>query len=126
MPLFSIVCSYIPHICCSPPRFLHDPNGFQFVVENEDSPHTHIVSIAVHFLFYPLAMSLNASIKQGKGAQESNERLTSMVSGMSRQKRENMLKKKRASPSFLETLNKVNGTSYSKDDVRFVRLFIIR
>lgn len=126
MPLFSIVCSYIPHICCSPPRFLHDPNGFQFVGENEDSPHTHIVSIAVHFLFYPLAMSLNASIKQGKGAQESNERLTSMVSGMSRQKRENMLKKKRASPSFLETLNKVNGTSYSKEDVRFVRLLVIR
>ena len=46
-------------------------------------------------------MSLNASIKQGKGVQDSNERLTSIVSGNSRQKRENILKKKRVSPSLM-------------------------
>ena len=59
-------------------------------------------------------MSLNASIKQGKGVQDSNERLTSIVSGNSRQKRENILKKKRVSPSFLDALN---GSNITKEDV---------
>lgn len=62
-------------------------------------------------------MSLNASIKQGKGVQDSNERLTSIVSGNSRQKRENILKKKRVSPSFLDALNKTNGSNITKEDV---------
>ena len=117
MALFSFVCLHFSSVCDPSFRFLRGAKWFQFKVENEESPHTHIVSIAVRFLFCQSSMSLNASIKQGKGAQESNERLTSMVSGISRQKRENMLKKKRASPSFLESLNKVNGTSYSRDDV---------
>ena len=70
-------------------------------------------------------MSLNASIKQGKGVQESNERLTSIASGSFRQKRENILKKKRVNPSFLENLNKVSGSNITKEDVFFFHLLVI-
>lgn len=70
-------------------------------------------------------MSLNASIKQGKGIQDSNERLTSMVSGSSRQKRESILKKKRGNPSFLDALNKTNGFSITKEDVFLCDSFLM-
>ena len=67
-------------------------------------------------------MSLNASIKKGKEGQESDLRLTSMIGGSNRQKKENMLKKKRASPSYLDTFNKVNHSNYTKEDVGSTRI----
>ena len=62
-------------------------------------------------------MSLNASIKKGKEGQESDLRLTSMIGGSNRQKKENMLKKKRTAPSYLDTYNRMTHSNYTKEDV---------
>ena len=48
------------------------------------------------------AMSINASIKSGKAMNDTSGRLTNMVSSSSRQRRENILKKKRATPQSID------------------------
>ena len=47
-------------------------------------------------------MSINASIKSGKAMNDTSGRLTNMVSSSSRQRRENILKKKRAAPQSID------------------------
>ena len=73
-------------------------------------------------------MSLNASIKKGKEGQESDLRLASMIGGSNRQKKENMLKKKRTTPSYLDTYNRMTHSNYTKEDVRstWISLFVGR
>lgn len=51
-------------------------------------------------------MSINSSIKSGKGINDSNYRLTNMISSSSRERRENVIKKKRGNGSFLDVYNR--------------------
>ena len=69
-------------------------------------------------------MSLNASIKKGKEGQESDLRLTSMIGGSNRQKKENMLKKKRTTPSYLDTYNRLTNSNYTKEDVGSIHVLL--
>ena len=48
-------------------------------------------------------MSINSSIKSGKGINDSNYRLTNMISSS---RRENVIKKKRGNGSFLDVYNR--------------------
>ena len=62
-------------------------------------------------------MSINASIKSSKTMDQSNARLTSMVSNSSRMRRENIIKKRRGNVSFLDSLEKNYSQHITKEDV---------
>lgn len=63
-------------------------------------------------------MSINSSIKSGKAANDSNNRLNEMISSSSRMRRENVIKKKRGQNSFLDTYNKNQQEAVTIEDVR--------
>lgn len=83
-------------------------------------PQTGVGKQAVNFnaTYWNCTMSLNASIKKGKEGQESDLRLASMIGGSNRQKKENLLKKKRMNNSYLDAYNKANQSDITKEDVR--------
>ena len=62
-------------------------------------------------------MSINHSIKSHKNENDSNARLADLYANNSRERRENIIKKKRADGSFLEAYNKTQNTSYTQQDV---------
>lgn len=62
-------------------------------------------------------MSINSSLKSGKGVNDSNMRLTEMVSSSSRSRREMFIKKKRSGNSFLEQYNRNQNEKVSLEEV---------
>ena len=64
-------------------------------------------------------MSINSSIKSGKGINDSNYRLTNMISSSSRERRENVIKKKRGNGSFLDVYNKTQAQQVTVEEVFF-------
>ena len=64
-------------------------------------------------------MSINSSIKSGKGINDSNYRLTSIISSSSRERRESSIKKKRGNGSFLDVYNKTQAQQVTVEEVFF-------
>ena len=62
-------------------------------------------------------MSINSSLKSGKGANDSNSRLSDIASAGSRLRRENFLKKKRGGASFLDNYNKSQESKVTIEEV---------
>lgn len=62
-------------------------------------------------------MSINSSLKSGKGINDSNSRLINMVSNSSRERRENIIKKKRGHASFLDSFNKTQSQPITVGEV---------
>lgn len=64
-----------------------------------------------------LNMSINFSLKGSKTMDQSNQRLTSIMSSSSRARRENIIKRKRGEGGFLESLQKNYSQQITYEEV---------
>ena len=64
-----------------------------------------------------LNMSINVSLKGSKTMDQSNQRLTSILSSSSRARRENIIKRKRGEAGFLDSLQKNYGQQITYEEV---------